>query len=371
MRFETSILGASDDDLHLAVRALHAGLPVAMPTETVYGLAANALSAEAVARVFEAKGRPANDPLIVHVSPDMVPLRDPVSALQSLGVLATPLSKAVAQRLRVLTAAFWPGPLTLVVPRGEAVPDRVTSGMPTVAVRMPEHPVAQRLITLAERPLVAPSANRFGRISPTRAEAVMQELRGRIPHVVDGGPCRVGVESTVARVHQDGTVQLLRPGAVTADQLAAVLGTAPQPPPTDHDDDDAQVSPGLLASHYAPAAPVVLAPQLPAWTPAWWASLAERLPAGARLSWLCWTSHPDAEGTLAAHHAGPIHLEVLTPDGTSEQAAHRLFACLRALDGHAPDLIVAERCPDETGLGAAIRDRMQKSSAATPPLDPA
>ena len=254
-----------------------------MPTETVYGLAANALSAEAVARVFEAKGRPDNDPLIVHVSPAMVPLRDPVSALQSLGVLATPLSTAVAQRLRVLTAAFWPGPLTLVVPRGEAVPDRVTSGMPTVAVRMPEHPVAQRLITLAERPLVAPSANRFGRISPTRAEAVVQELSGRIPHVVDGGPCRVGVESTVARVHQDGTVQLLRPGAVTADQLAAVLGTAPSLP----DQITTTTTPGLpgllaAATHSCRRPRSQLLPD-----PRRRASLAKRLPAGARPSWLC------------------------------------------------------------------------------------
>ncbi len=209
-------------ELHEAAALITAGQPVAMPTETVYGLAAIAFDAEAVARVFAAKERPAHDPLICHVSPRLLG-DDVVAGLQSIGLVG-PLTVDARLTLQALTDRWWPGPLTLVLPRGQAVPDAVTSGLPTVAIRMPAHPVALGLIDAVGQPLVAPSANRFGRISPTTAEAVHEELHGRIAAIVDGGPCSVGVESTVLGVHEHGGVTLFRPGRVSRHDVEDLLG---------------------------------------------------------------------------------------------------------------------------------------------------
>lgn len=333
-------------DLDRAADALRRGHPVGMPTETVYGLAANALDPEAVARVFAAKERPSHDPLIVHISPSLVG-PDPLQGLMDRGIIGA-LGEDARPPATLLTA-LWPGPLTLILPRGPRIPAAVSSGLDTVGVRMPAHPTAQALIDAADLPLVAPSANRFGRISPTTAAAVMTELGGRIPFVVDGGPCEIGVESTVLAVRQDGHTTLLRPGAITAEMLHAHLGVAPLAPTRSK---GPQQAPGQLDSHYAPRTPLVLVDDFRG---APWDAIHQRANRLALLSWSPSPDHPDAL--------------CLCPDGDLSTAARRLFQCMRTLDETGAEMIVAERCPHLQGLGTAIRDRMQRASAETPALD--
>jgi L-threonylcarbamoyladenylate synthase len=322
-----------------AAAALRAGHPVAIPTETVYGLAADAWQPDAVAAVFAAKGRPSSDPLIVHISPGLLGGRGVAAGLEALGLIA----HGADPRIDTLAAAFWPGPLTLVLPRGPRVTDAITAGLPDVAVRMPAHPTALDLIDRTGRPLVAPSANRFGRISPTTAEAVVAELEGRVGLVLDGGPCAVGVESTVLRLADR---LLLRPGLITAADLAPFLGA----PPTSATGTTAgpQPAPGMLASHYAPRTPLVLAPP---------ATLEAARQRGGRLGWLGWSRGADADV-----------VEVLSPNGDPAEAARRLYAALRALDAAGCALLVAERPPGTDGLSLAIADRLRRAAAGTPPL---
>ncbi len=300
-----------------AARLLAGGEPVALPTETVYGLAADATRAEAALKIFETKERPFFDPLIVHL-PD-------ASWLARLTRIP-PQDEALVRRL---VEAFWPGPLTLVLPRTEAVPDVVSSGLPTVAVRQSAHPVFRAVVERCGFPLAAPSANRFGRISPTQAAHVVAELGGRIPLVVDGGACAHGVESTVAAV-AGGKIEILRAGPVTREELTAFAevtlpGALAKP-----------VAPGQLQSHYAPRTPLQIAEQPQA----------------------------DAEaGLLAWREARPgfACVEVLSATGDLREAAARLFAALRLLDESGCARIVAEPVPEE-GLGVAIMERLRKAA---------
>lgn len=306
-----------------AVALLAAGKLVALPTETVYGLAAHALDPQAAARIFEAKERPSFDPLIVHLP-----------SLDWLDRLTTAAGDSLVQ---TLIQRFWPGPLTLVLPRRPIVPDIVTSGLPTVAVRMSAHPLFRAVLTRFGNPVAAPSANRFGRISPTAAEHVLDELNGRIPLILDGGPCVLGVESTVVAPH-DGALRLLRAGPITAEELAGLAPLLPSSPSIQ--------SPGQLPSHYAPGTPLHLlsdAGEADDWQGPGHAAL---------LSWSRSVSPPQ----FAA-------MEVLTPRNDPREAAARLFAAMRRLDALHLDLIVAEP-PPSSGLGAAILDRLRK--AATP-----
>jgi L-threonylcarbamoyladenylate synthase len=302
-----------------AAAILARGGLVGMPTETVYGLAADALDPAAVARVFAAKGRPAFDPLIVHVAD--------VAQAEQVAELSP--------RARRLAAACWPGPLTLLLPRRACVPDLVTSGLPTVGVRIPDHPLALALIRAAGRPLAAPSANPFGGLSPTTAQAVVDGLGGHIDGVVDGGPCRVGVESTVLR--PDPLPLILRPGGLSRERLAALLGepvaVADRPA---RQEALPQAAPGMLASHYAPRAPLILRDG------PW--------PADAAL--LAFTGRDLPAGATA---------EVLSPAGDDVEAAARLFACLRRLDAAGPARICAELLPT-AGLGLAINDRLRRAA---------
>ena len=302
-----------------ASRFLGAGEPVALPTETVYGLAADAMCPSAVLKIFEAKERPFFDPLIVHL-PDW-------SWLERL----TQVPAADAALVRALTERFWPGPLTLVLPRRERVPDVVASGLPTVALRMSAHPVFRAIVSAYGRPLAAPSANRFGRISPTAAAHVMTELAGRIPLVVDGGSTAHGVESTIVAV-AGGRLEILRNGPVTREELAefgevTAPGVVSKP-----------VAPGQLKSHYAPRTPLHLS------------SDPQPVP-GKRCGLMAWQkAAPGFEVT-----------EVLSPAGDLRETATNLFAALRRLDEAGLDLILAEPVP-ETGLGAAIMDRLRKAA---------
>ena len=310
MKVESRVVTAAEG-IRAAATLLAEGEVVALPTETVYGLGADALEPVACAKIFETKDRPLSDPLIVHLP-----------SFDWLDRLAV-----VSDSARRLAEHFWPGPLTLVLPRRETVPDLVTAGQDTVAIRMSSHPVFQAVLEAFGKPVAAPSANRFGRISPTCVEHVLAELDGRIPLVLDGGPCAHGIESTIVLVRDDG-IHILRNGPVTAEELApfgkvqgAVAGIS---------------APGGLLSHYAPRTPMRIGPPVPQ----------------ANCGLLSWGS--SGEGFAKAEH--------LSLKQDFREAAANLYGAMRRLDEAGLDGIIAEPVP-ETGLGAAIMERLRKASA--------
>jgi L-threonylcarbamoyladenylate synthase len=305
-----------------AAAVLRRGGLVAFPTETVYGLGADAFNPRAVARVFEVKARPSFDPLIVHLAD-----------AADLGRVS-PTNDA---RVSALAARFWPGPLTLVLPRSPEVPDLVTSGLDSVGVRVPAHPAAHALIAAAGTPVAAPSANPFGYVSPTTAAHVAELLGRAVDLVLDGGPCRVGVESTILSVTGEPPV-ILRPGGIPREALEEALGLRLHVA----DRRSRPLAPGQLDKHYATQTPLRILP-----------GQAGHAPDDAgRVGLLAWRS-VGAGGYAAT--------EVLAPDGSPESAAARLFAALRRLDGAGLDLILAEPC-DEAGLGHAIMDRLRRAA---------
>jgi L-threonylcarbamoyladenylate synthase len=335
-----------DDPAAIAEAAalLRDGELVAFPTETVYGLGANALDSTAVARVFAAKERPAFDPLIVHIA-DATALADHAVA-----------ADAADPRVARLAARFWPGPLTMVLRRRDHIPGIVTAGLPTVGLRVPDHPIALALIRAAGVPIAAPSANRFGRVSPTRAAHVAQGLGGRVNLILDGGPCRIGVESTVVLL-AEGRAVLLRPGGVTAEALEAELG--PLQALADDDPAAAALAPGRAGAHYAPGAAVEIVDPLDD-------SSAPRLRAapGERLGLLA-MSRRGAESAGAA--GGPFAaVEILSEDGDPVTAAARLFEALHALEMAGVERIVAEPIAP-AGLGLAVMDRLRRAARDHPP----
>jgi L-threonylcarbamoyladenylate synthase len=308
-------------DIQKAAEIIQEGGLVAFPTETVYGLGADALNPYAVARIFEVKNRPQFDPLIVHVADmrqaEILALKFPDKALK-------------------LIEKFWPGPLTVVLPKAAIVPDIVTSSLPTVAIRVPNHPMALELIRESGRPIAAPSANPFGGVSPTTAEHVRQSLGGSIDMILDGGACVVGVESTVISFVNKEPV-LLRPGGVPLEEIQALIGQVLVQPKAA----DKPQAPGQLESHYAPR------------TPLFWGTPLELLPAGKKVGLLALQKPMDASAFAA--------VEVLSDHGDLRQAAANLFAALRRLDGMNLDAIYALPVPDQ-GLGRAINDRLAKAS---------
>lgn len=335
----TQILQPDAAGIAAAAALVRAGQLVAFPTETVYGLGGDALNPAAVAAIFAAKGRPAHDPLIVHLAD----ARD----LPRVAVAVPPLAERLA-------AAFWPGPLTLVLARGPAVPRAVTAGGPTVAVRVPSHPVARALISAAGTPLAAPSANRFGHTSPTDAAHVLADLGGRIAAVLDGGPTPIGVESTVLDLTTP-VPTLLRPGGVSLEALRALLGEVALG--GDVAQGGALASPGLLERHYAPQSELwlVVGPEEDARQ--WLREQANAATAaGRRVGLLV----PDEDAALLADLDADI--EPLGPAAAIEVVAQRLYAALRRLDARHPALILA-RDLGETGLARAVRDRLARAAA--------
>lgn len=314
------IVDVTPEALAEAARALRHGRLVALPTETVYGLAADATSGEAVARIFEAKGRPRFNPLIVHLA----------------GTVEADVHAELSPLAQVLAAAFWPGPLTLVLPRKRSSPvcDLATAGLDTVALRVPDHATARALIAATGRPLAAPSANRSGHVSATTARHVAADLGHKVSLVLDGGPTHHGIESTVLAV-VEGHATLLRPGAVTVEAIERIAGHSIA---RATDDGAAPRSPGQLASHYAPAAQVRLDVTRPA-------------PGEALLAF----------GPAVPHHDGPV--VNLSPDGDLIEAAARLFWALRELDASGARTIAVMPIPD-AGLGEAIVDRLRRAAAA-------
>lgn len=352
-----TILSPSTDNVRRAADALRRGELVGIPTETVYGLAANAFDASAVARIFAAKDRPSFDPLIVHVVRPAGPLeREVLSGLEDSGVVeVSRLPQLARERADVLLRRFWPGPLTLVLPRGPKIPDLVTSGLDTVAIRMPSHPVAQALLKVAEIPLAAPSANRFGRISPTTAAAVVQELGDRIGMVLDGGASTVGVESTVVAIGNDGTLTLLRPGGVSVESIEATASVRLARHPVIAIPGAPAPSPGMSAVHYAPRTPLHLLPG------------PDALPRGVHSVGLIgvFASPSDVERTTAEireRYGVPVVVRALTDCYDLEEAARNLFTSLRDLDAGDVPLILAAPPSGDEGLALAIADRLRRAA---------
>ena len=326
------------EHISLAAHLLRDGGTVAFPTETVYGLGASALSAEAVSHIFIAKQRPSWDPLIVHISD-----RDMLQQVASIPA-------SLQRRAERLMEAFWPGPLTLLLPRSAAIPLAVTAGRDRVGVRMPAHPVALALISQAGVPIAAPSANRFGHTSPTTAAHVLDDLDGRIGAVLDGGPTTVGVESTVLDLCE-GPLRLYRPGAITLDQIAAIAGAVElfTPAPSNRTQAPQSLpSPGLDMRHYAPNARLLLVDS-PADLLSALSTAEEQGPTGVML--------PDGwDGGTAAHRFawGPWNAPTVL--------ARRLFAGLRELDAHGVKTILCPLPQDTGGINAALRDRLLKAA---------
>lgn len=330
----TELLPATPENIARAAEILHQGGLVAFPTETVYGLGANALNENAARNIFTAKGRPTADPLIVHLS-----------GTEQLPLVAHSVPEAAYQ----LIQRFWPGPLTLLLPKQPTVPGLVTSGLETVAVRVPAHPVALALLRQSGLPLAAPSANRFGHTSPTTAQHVWHDLRGRIDLILDGGPTTIGVESTVLDL-STSPARILRPGGVTREMLEAVIG-----PVTvlgqKRKAEPGLPSPGLLEKHYAPRAEMIL--------------FTGEHARQALQTYVAEQAHTRKIGALAADEEA----EALERTGTLvyrlgsdlQSIARHIYAGMRWLDSQGVEVIV---CRDfgESGLGLAVRDRLTRAA---------
>ena len=324
-----------EEDIAAAAALIRAGELVAIPTETVYGLGADALNPGAVAKIYEAKGRPSDNPLIIHVPRDL-------SWLERYCVDVPPLAFALARR-------FWPGPLTMILKRNPVVPNRTTGGLDTVGIRCPDHPVTRAIIARADVPIAAPSANTSGRPSCTTAEQVLEDVGGKIAAVVDGGPCAVGVESTIL----DLTCmppRLLRPGGMPLEELRAVCGEIAIDPAVlrQMGEGERPRAPGMKYRHYAPRAALTVFTGPAAATAA---AIARR--AGAGCGVICFQEYTD-------RFPGAVVVS-LGPEGDWQEQARRVFSALRQFDSTDVKAIYAQ-CPPSKGLGLAVANRLKKAA---------
>ena len=331
----TSYLTA--DDAQKAADILHNGGLVGIPTETVYGLGADGLNPMAVAHIFEAKGRPQDNPLILHI-----PEADWLSRY------CTDIPAAAW----TLAERFWPGPMTMILPRRSMVPDVVTAGLDTVGMRCPQHPLCREIIRLADRPVAAPSGNTSGRPSPTTAQHMMEDMDGKIDAIVDGGPCSVGVESTIIDLTCEPP-RLLRPGGITLEQLRSVLGRVDVDPAVTRllGAGEKPKAPGMKYRHYAPKAPVTVVTGDPARAAAY---MAEH--AGAEDGIICFDEFLPLFNTQKAR---PVM--DLGPAGDKAEQARHIFDALRAFD-HTDVTAIWAQCPDTEGIGLAIANRLNKAA---------
>lgn len=307
-------------NINQAVSYLQSGEVVAIPTETVYGLASNALNPEAIAKVFEAKNRPIFDPLIVHISS--------ISDVEKYATSFPDYAKQLAEK-------FWPGPLTLLLPKQSIVPDLTTSGLNTVGLRCPNHPLTRSLLQQLDFPLAAPSANPFGYVSPTTAQHVQDQLGDKIPFILDGGPCQVGLESTIVGFESDVAV-IHRLGGLALEEIETVVGKVK----LNLNSSSNPLAPGQLNSHYAPGKKVII----------------------GNLKELMSRYYGSNVGVLSfktAYHGEYAYC--LSPSGSLTEAARHIFSFLRELDQSPVELILAEFVPDE-GLGRAINDRLRRAA---------
>jgi L-threonylcarbamoyladenylate synthase len=328
---KTRILPVSRDSILEACKILQQGDLVAFPTETVYGLGGLGLRSESIRKIFEAKGRPSTDPLILHLpSPDLT------KAVESR-LIGGPVSEFAD----ILATRFWPGPLTMILPRGSAIPREVTAGLDTVAVRYPAHPATRELLTALQEPLAGPSANRFGRISPTDAQAVLEELEGKIPLILDGGECSTGIESTVISL-AGTTPTILRPGAISATEIAQVIGCNVVTLNSSLNDKTPAISPGTLASHYAPQTPLYISNRP-----------------------IEYFDPPYQYILFTSKNSTPLtHIRILTQEGKPEVAAQNLYRTLRESDSLGAPAILIDPIPNSP-LAPALRDRITRASSGT------
>ena len=312
-------------DIYKAAYILREGGVVAIPTETVYGLAANALNESAVTKIYESKGRPHFNPLIIHIS-DAGRLND--------------LVKEIPIKASELAKRFWPGPLTLVLKKQNHIPDIVTAGKSTVAVRVPDHNVTRDLLYLLDFPLAAPSANMFGQISPSETSHVVHGLNGRIPLVLEGGSCQKGIESTIVSFDEDGTPVLLRPGSITIEQIEECVG----PVRVRTKDNVAPDAPGMLDRHYSPRTPAFLASDL--------GELIREFE-GKKIGILSLTG-------ISRIPSGAVQL-CLSDSGDLNEAAQNLYRYMHELDDMKLDVLLFQTMP-ETGIGISINDRLKRAA---------
>ena len=331
---QTLLLHSGDSAQAAAI--LREGGLVGIPTETVYGLGANGLDPQAVARIFAAKGRPQDNPLILHI-PE-------ASWLDRY-------CQSIPERAWALAEAFWPGPLTLILPRKPEVPDAVTAGLDTVGMRCPAHPLCRAIIRLAGVPVAAPSGNTSGRPSPTTAQHMLEDMDGKIDAIVDGGPCTVGVESTILDLTET-TPRLLRPGGITLEQLKSVLGEVAVDPAVTRlmGAGERPRAPGMKYRHYAPKAPVTVVTGEPERSAAYIAAHA-----GPGDGVICF------EEFLPMYAGGARPVMSLGPAGDKGEQARRVFDALRAFDHTAVSAIWAQ-CPDSGGIGLAVTNRLNKAA---------
>ena len=324
----TNIYKPSKEHIARAAEIIKAGGLVAFPTETVYGLGANAFNAAAAAKIFELKKRPFFDPLIVHIA-------EP-GGIEELAAENNEL-------VRIIIKKFWPGPLTIVLPRHETVPGIVTSGLPTIAIRMPAHTTALELIQSSGVPIAAPSANTFGALSPTRAQHVLKDIGPGIEMILDGGPCEVGLESTIIKIEKD-KIFLLRPGGTPIEELEKITGPI-------HKGTEAKKTeaPGMLPYHYAPSKPLRIV-----------ASVQELDFSEADAAFLLFKEPMNG----LPKELDSNRLAILSPSGDMQEAAANIFSALHDLDQSGAKLIYAEAIP-EKGLGLAIMDRLKKAAQKT------
>ncbi len=363
---KTKLLNPTSQNIKVAVEALHSGDVIGMPTETVYGLAGNALNDEAIAKIFFYKSRPSFDPLIVHVAEDLKSCEKLAQAqLINIGAM-TPAQIQTADKLMEL---FWPGPLTLIFPKHAQISDLVTSSLDTIGLRSPAHPVAQEILKQSTLPLAAPSANQFGRISPTKAEHVLSELGEHLNYCVEGGECSVGLESTICSVNAAGEVMILRPGGISEEALKNALGVLFKgmhselglPAIAAH----SPMAPGLLESHYAPRKPMLRIAEILS---------SESLELLKTKILKAYLNHEkvavlspyvlNREARLKFSKLfGEVEFHYLAEaDNDSLNGAHTLFSKLRELDQNDSNLILCELPTSSKGLWPAIRDRLTRAS---------
>ncbi len=332
----TVLLKDTDEDIKKAAEIIKNGGLVGMPTETVYGLGANALNPKAVLDIFKAKGRPADNPLIVHISD--------VSQIEKFS-----LAEEIPENAIILAKKFWPGPLTMIVKKGKAVPDEVSAGLDTVAIRFPSHPVAQKLISFAGLPVAAPSANLSGSPSPTTPQHVMRDLKGKIPAIIDGGICNVGLESTVITLTENPP-RLLRPGGITLEQLRDALGEVALDDAVLHKLKEGRraASPGMKYKHYAPKANVTI------------------LKGGNRDFYDFVNANSHSNRAVICYDEDAPFIKgnkfLLGSKSDSAQQAHRLFDVLRQIDLNPEITAVYARCPDINGVGLAVYNRLIRAA---------
>jgi L-threonylcarbamoyladenylate synthase len=366
------IIPPTPEGIALAAEAIRREEVVGMPTETVYGLAGDARSLLALTRIFETKERPTFDPLIIHVGLHQVsPSSGGLHGLEKAHLVDTSkLSQTQKDQINLFIREFWPGPLTLILPKHADVPDLATSGLSTVAIRMPLHPVAQALISASQTCLAAPSANRFGRISPTSPEAVSEELGDRIDWILDGGPSQIGLESTILGMNDSGEWMIFRQGGTPQEQIEKALGMPVLTRSSFQTTPDAHAglqAPGMLASHYAPRKPLYLIHQ----------RMVDLTPQSLKefLGTLPPLKPQDPIGLLVqagdfdpvASHWGKITqhpgiIRILSPSGDLQESARHLFSEMRALDSSPAQILLAEFCYPSHGLGHGIADRLRRAS---------